>query len=301
MLEGVLSFPALLTQGLVWGILAMGVYLTFRVLHIVDLTVDGSLCTGGAVCAVLTLAGWNLWLALGAAVVAGLLAGLVTGVLHSFMGLPAVLAGLLTQQALYAIHLQSLGQGLPIPEIPLLTSLHAGSWLAVLPVLALTLGLIAALCWFFSTELGFGIRATGENLAMSRAQGIPTGLSRVLGLMLANALAALAGALLCQFQGAAEADLGRGAFVAGLAALLLGETLLHRYFRAFGLRLLGAVVGAVVCCLGLGGLLRLGLNANACKLLPAVLVALILAASHWKTRHFRRAVKRPVGRGEPHA
>lgn len=300
MLEGVLTLPALLTQGLLWGILAMGVYLTFRVLHIVDLTVDGSLCTGGAVCAALSLAGCRLWLALGAAVVAGLLAGLVTGVLHSFMGLPAVLAGLLTQQALYAIHWGQ-ASGLSLPAAGLFSGLTYDSWLVVLAVLGLTLGLIAVLCWFFSTELGFGIRATGENLAMSRAQGIPTGLSRVLGLMLANALAALAGALLCQLQGVAEASLSLEAWVAGLAALLVGETLLNRYFRAFGLRLLGTVVGAVVCCLGLGGLLRLGLNANGCRLLPAVLVALILAASHWKTRHFRRAVKQPVGRGEPHA
>ena len=224
------ALPGAAAQGLVWGIMAIGVYLTYRILDIADLTVDGTMCTGGAVCIMLMLSGCNVWIALLAATGAGILAGLVTGLLHTFMGIPAILAGILTQLSLYSVNLKILGkanQAINVDKYDLLVSLryikNVPFWQnTILIVAVLTIVLIAILYWFFGTELGCSLRATGCNPNMSRAQGINTARNKVIGLMLSNGLVALSSALLAQYQGFADVNMGRGAIVIGLAAVIIG-------------------------------------------------------------------------------
>ena len=241
------SLPGAVAQGLVWGIMAIGVYLTFRILDFADLTVDGSLCTGGAVCIVMMLAGQNVWVALLCAALAGMAAGFCTGILHTFMGIPAILSGILTQLGLYSINLKIMGkanQAINVDKYDLLVSLR---FIRNVPlfkntiflVSVMILVLIGLLYWFFGTELGCSIRATGGNDRMARAQGINTDFNRVLGLMVSNGLVALSGALLSQYQGFADINMGRGAIVIGLAAVIIGEAIFGKVFHNFGFRLLG--------------------------------------------------------------
>ena len=223
------ALPGACAQGLIWGIMAIGVYLTYRILDVADLTVDGSFGTGGAVCVMCLLSGMNVWAALLVAVLAGLATGLVTGLLHTFMGIPAILAGILTQLALYSINLKIMGkanQSINVDKYGLLISLRWVKEFAlhnpIIMVILATAVVIGVLYWFFGTELGCGIRATGSNPAMSRAQGINTNFNIVLGLAVSNALVALSGALLSQYQGFADVGMGRGAIVIGLAAVIIG-------------------------------------------------------------------------------
>ena len=202
------ALPGACAQGIIWGIMAIGVYITYRILDVADLTVDGSMGTGGAVCIMLLLSGHNVWFALFMALVAGLLTGLVTGLFHTFMGIPAILAGILTQLSLYSINLKIMGkanQSINVDKNGVLISLRWVKEFALRNPLVMvgiiTVVLIGIMYWFFGTELGCGIRATGANPNMSRAQGINTGFNTVLGLMLSNGLVALAGALLAQYQG----------------------------------------------------------------------------------------------------
>ena len=236
------SLPGAVAQGLVWGIMAIGVYLTFRILDFADLTVDGSLCTGGAVCIVMMLAGQNVWVALLCATLAGMAAGFCTGILHTFMGIPAILSGILTQLGLYSINLKIMGkanQAINVDKYDLLVSLR---FIRNVPlfkntiflVSVMILVLIGLLYWFFGTELGCSIRATGGNDRMARAQGINTDFNRVLGLMVSNGLVALSGALLSQYQGFADINMGRGAIVIGLAAVIIGEAIFGKVFHNFG-------------------------------------------------------------------
>ena len=293
------ALPGAAAQGLIWGIMAIGVYITFRILDIADLTVDGTLCTGGAVCIMMMLSGHNVWVSMLAATGAGLLAGLATGIFHTFMGIPAILAGILTQLSLYSINLKIMGkanQAINVDKFNLLVSLRRVKGVALTQntlfiVAIMIIILIAVLYWFFGTELGCSLRATGCNPSMSRAQGINTDRNKVLGLMLSNGLVALSGALLTQYQGFADINMGRGSIVIGLAAVIIGEAIFSRIFRNFAMRLLGVSLGAVVYYLVIQVVLNLGLNTNDLKLISAFVVAIFLAVPYWKGKYFRGAAK----------
>ena len=293
------SLPGAVAQGLVWGIMAIGVYLTFRILDFADLTVDGSLCTGGAVCIVMMLAGQNVWVALLCAALAGMAAGFCTGILHTFMGIPAILSGILTQLGLYSINLKIMGkanQAINVDKYDLLVSLR---FIRNVPlfkntiflVSVMILVLIGLLYWFFGTELGCSIRATGGNDRMARAQGINTDFNRVLGLMVSNGLVALSGALLSQYQGFADINMGRGAIVIGLAAVIIGEAIFGKVFHNFGFRLLGVALGSIVYYLVLQVVIWLGVDTDLLKLLSAAVVAVFLAIPTWKGSYFKSAPK----------
>ena len=303
------ALPGAVAQGLIWGIMAIGVYITFRVLDIADLTVDGSLCTGGAVCIMMMLLGCNPWLAMLAATVAGLLTGLMTGIFHTFMGIPAILAGILTQLSLYSINLKIMGkanQAINVDKYDLVISLR---WVkeAVLgnPLIMVSLlivALIAVLYWFFGTEAGCSIRATGANPNMSRAQGINVEKNKVIGLMVSNGLVAFSGALLCQYQGFADVSMGRGAIVIGLAAVIIGEAVFSRIFQNFALKLLSVVLGSIIYYVVIQIVIQMGLDANLLKLLSALVVAVFLALPYWKSKYFHTKRKTPKAKeGAPHA
>ena len=294
------ALPGAVAQGLIWGIMAIGVYLTYRILDIADLTVDGSLGTGGAVCIMLMLTGHNVWVSLAGAVIAGMLAGLVTGILHTFMGIPAILSGILTQLSLYSVNLKIMGkanQAINVDKFDLLVSLRLIRKVAFYKntIFVVAVGiilLILVLYWFFGTELGCSMRATGCNDKMARAQGINTDFCRVLGLMLSNGLVALSGALLCQYQGFADIQMGRGAIVIGLAAVIIGEAVFGKIFHNFGFRLLGVALGSIIYYLVLQVVIWMGIDTDLLKLLSAAVVAVFLAVPTWKTRYFSKVGKR---------
>ena len=286
------ALPGAAAQGLIWGLMAIGVYVTFRILDIADLTVDGSMATGGAVAAVLIMNGCNVWLALLAAFAVGLVAGLATGLFHTCMGIPAILSGILTQLGLYSINLRIMGGKANVAVNPnkytLIVSLrNVRSFALNNPIFVLLLfsaGLILVLYWFFGTELGCSLRATGANQQMARAQGIDTNRNVVLGLMLSNGLVALSGALLAQYQGFADVNSGRGAIVIGLAAVIIGEVFFGKVFINFALKLTAVSIGAIVYYLVIQVVLWMGLNANDLKLLTALVVAVFLAVPYWRGR-----------------
>ena len=291
--------PGALAQGLIWAIMAIGVYLTFRILDVADLTVDGTLGLGGAVCIMCMISGMNVWLSLLLAFGAGLLAGLVTGLFHTLMGIPAILAGILTQLALYSINLKIMGkanQSINVDKYGLLISLRWVKEFAlhnpIIMVILATAVVIGVLYWFFGTELGCGIRATGSNPAMSRAQGINTSFNVVLGLAVSNGLVALSGALLSQYQGFADVSMGRGAIVIGLAAVIIGEALFSRIFHNFALKLVSVSLGAIIYYIVIQLVLTLGFDANLLKLLSASVVAVFLAVPYWKGKYFSKPVKK---------
>ncbi len=285
------AMPGAVTQGMLWGIMAIGVYITYRILDVADLTVDGSLATGGAVCVMLMRAGWNPWISLLCAFLAGVLAGLCTGLLHTRCGIPAILAGILTQLALYSVNLRIMGgkanQPIGVDKYDLLVSQRYVRELTLnnpIPLVILVLAVLTGLLyWFFGTEYGSSLRATGANQNMARAQGINTKSGITFGLMLANGMVALAGGLLAQYQGAVDVNMGRGAIVIGLAAVIIGEVLLGKVFRNFALKLTAVVIGAVIYYMVIQLVLQLGLNTNDLKLLTALVVALFLAIPYWKT------------------
>ncbi len=304
------SMPGAVAQGLIWGIMAIGVYLTYRILDVADLTVDGSLGTGGAVCVVLVLNGVPVGLALVAATAAGMLAGLVTGLFHTACGIPAILAGILTQLALYSVNLRIMGTGtgggkanLPISVDKynlLVSARYVRDMVLHNPILILVifcLVTIAVLYWFFGTEMGCALRATGANRHMARAQGINTNVATVLGLMISNGLVALSGGLLAQYQGFSDINMGRGAIVIGLAAVIIGEVIFSRVFRNFALKLLASIIGAIIYYIVMNFVLRLGLSTDDLKLLTALVVAAFLAIPYWKGKYF---TKPAVKKGEKH-
>ncbi len=290
------ALPGAAAQGLVWGIMAIGVYITFRVLDVADLTVDGSIATGGAVTVMLIRGGMNCWLALLCAFAAGLLAGLITGLFHTKCGIPAILAGILTQLALYSINLRIMGgkanQPVGVDKYDLAVSQRYVRELSLsnpLPLLLIaTVVVVIALYWFFGTERGCSVRATGANANMARAQGINTGANIVLGLMLSNGLVALSGGLLAQFQGAADVGMGRGAIVIGLAAVIISEVTFGKIFRNFGLKMFAVSLGAVIYYFVLQIVLQLGLNTNDLKMVSALIVALFLSIPYWKGKVARK-------------
>ena len=293
------ALPGAVAQGLVWGIMAIGVYITFRILDFADLTVDGSLCTGGAVCIMMMLKGQNVWVSMVAALLAGMAAGCVTGLLHTFMGIPAILSGILTQLGLYSINLKIMGkanQAINVDKYDLLVSLRFIRNVplfknTILLVSLIIIVLIIILYWFFGTELGCSIRATGCNDKMARAQGINTDFNRVLGLMISNGLVALSGALLSQYQGFADINMGRGAIVIGLAAVIIGEAIFGKIFRNFGLRLLSVAFGSIIYYLVLQVVIWLGSDTDELKLLSVAVVAIFLAIPTWKARYFSMGSK----------
>ena len=284
--------PGAIAQGLIWGIMAIGVYITYKVLDLADLTVDGTMATGGAVCVMLMLNGTNVWVALLCAIFAGMLAGLVTGIFHTAMGIPPILSGILTQLSLYSINLAIMdfkaNQGISVTKYNLIVSQRNVRSLSlnnpIFTTIIILIIVIGALYWFFGTELGCSLRATGANEAMSRAQGINTNVAKILGLMISNGIVALSSALLSHYQGFVDVNMGRGAIVIGLAAVIISDVLFGKIFRNFALKLTAVAIGAVIYYIVIQIVLWLGLNTNLLKLLSALIVAVFLAIPYWKEK-----------------
>ena len=291
------ALPGALSQGLIWGVMAIGLYITYKVLELSDLTVDGSFCTGGAVCVMAMLAGCNVFVAMLLAIIAGMVAGAVTGFFHTKCGIPAILAGILTQLGLWSVNLaimdMSATQRLDVSKFNLLVSLRFLKEVIkgtkpfymhpILVVAVVTAVLIGILYWFFGTEKGASIRATGCNERMARAQGINTNANKMLGLMLANGMVALSGALLSQYQGFAEINMGRGAIVIGLASIIIGDVVFGKIFRNFALKLLSVSLGAIIYYIVVQFVISvLSIDTNYLKLFSAVIVAIFLAVPYWK-------------------
>ena len=309
------ALPGALSQGLIWGIMAIGLYITFRILEISDLTVDGSFCTGGAVCIMLMLSGCNVWVAMLGAMIAGMLAGLATGFFHTVCGIPAILAGILTQLGLWSVNLAAMdmkaNQALNIKNHILLISLRYMQEVEagvrpfyqhpIFVAAVVTAVLIGILYWFFGTERGASLRATGANVNMARAQGINTDMNKLIGLMISNGLVALSGALLSQYQGFAEINMGRGAIVIGLAAIIIGEATFGKLFKNFALKLLSVSLGSVIYYLVIQAVVSLmDINTNYLKLISALIVAAFLAVPNWQKKRFYHRAKTP-GKGVSHA
>lgn len=282
------AMPGAVAQGMIWGIMAIGVYITFKVLDLADLTVDGSMVTGMAVCAMLMAAGCNVWLAMLVAAVAGMLAGLLTGIFHTVMGIPAILAGILTQLILWSVNLKIMGkanQALPARTFDVLVT-QLRKYEALIILLLFCVALIALLYWLFGTRFGASVRATGCNGKMARAQGINTNMNIVFGFVLSNGIVALSGALLAQYSGKADINDGRGAIVIGLAAVIIGEAIVSKLPGNFIVHLLGVVVGGIVYYIVYQTVIFLGLDTDLLKMLSALVVAVFLAIPHIKKTYF---------------
>lgn len=292
------ALPGAAAQGIIWGLMAIGVYITFRVLDVADLTVDGSMGTGGAVLVMCATSGMNIYVSMIIAFLAGCIAGLATGIFHTVFGIPAILSGILTQLALYSINLRILGnkanQSINVMNYDLIVSLRNITQ-SIIVGLVIVFIFIAILYWFFGTELGHSIRATGNNQAMARANGINTNVNKIIGLVISNGIVALSGALLAQYQGFADVNMGRGAIVIGLAAVIIGEVIFGKLFKNFALRLVACVIGGVIYYVVITFVLRLGLNANDLKLFSALVVALFLGVPYWKNKIAAKKVKRNGG------
>ena len=295
------ALPGNIAQGLIWGIMALGVYITFRLLDFADLTVDGSFATGGAVTVMMTINGYNIWVSLFCACIAGLLAGLCTGLLHTKLGIPPILAGILTQIALYSINLNIMqrhaNQALSADKYNLVLSSRNLTHAIIVGVI-FSIVIIAVLYWYFGTEQGSAIRATGCNPAMSKAQGINISVTKVIALSLSNALVALSGGFMAQYQGFSDINMGRGAIVIGLAAVIIGEVigdaLLGKHLNFFG-KLSFVVIGGIIYYIVVGVVLWLKLPSNDLKLFTAVIVAIFLAVPYLKGQSkssFKKAAKK---------
>lgn len=297
------SLPGAVAQGLIWGVMAIGLYITYSILDVADLTVDGSICTGGAVCVMMMINGYSVTVSMLCAFAAGMLCGLATGFFHTVMGIPTILAGILTQLALYSVNLKILGkanQALNAGKYELLVSLRnvrnvpfyqntifIGAIFVVI--------IVAVLYWFFGTSLGCSLRATGSNLNMSRAQGINTKVNTVLGLMISNGFVALSGALLAQYQGYADVNMGRGAIVTGLAAVIIGSAVFGKITKNFAARLIAVALGGVIYWIVYQLIISLGFDADLLKLLSALVVAVFLAVPYLKREYFSKPKKRKEG------
>ena len=286
--------PDAAAQGLIWGILAIAVFITYKLLDFSDLTVDGSICTGGAVAALLIINGIPVAIAMIAAFCAGALAGLVTAVLHTKMGIPPILAGILTQLALYSVNLRIMGKSMlavSVDKFDLLVSVrNQGS--SCLVALLFVAAIIGVRYWFFGTELGSAVQTTGANSNMSRAQGINTNTMKLVGLVLSNGLVGLSGALYTQYLGSVTVNMGRGAIVIGLAAVIIGEVLFSKIFRNFALRLAGVVIGAIIYYVVIAMVIQMGLNTDDLKLFSASFVALALFVPYWKSNHAGKSLQK---------
>ncbi len=282
------SLPGAVCQGIIWGIMAIGVYVTYKILDMADLSVDGSFGTGGAVLVACVTGGMNIWLALLFATCAGCIAGLVTGVLHTKFGIPAILAGILTQLGLYSINLRILGgqanKTVSANNYKLILTLREIPKSII--VAAVITGILIMVCYFFfGTEIGESLRATGANQRMARANGINTDFTKVLGLIISNGIVAFAGALLAQYQGFADVNMGRGAIVIGLAAVIIGEGIFDAIFKkgaSFYIKLAFVVLGGVLYYMIMIIILWLKLDPNDLKLFTALIVAIFLAVPYLK-------------------
>lgn len=319
MLERLLNFgnamPGVVSLGLIWGIMAIGLYITYRILNLSDLTVDGSFCTGGAVCILMVTMGQPVWLAMVCAFAAGALAGAVTGILHTLCKIPAILAGILTQLGLWTVNMIIMGlqQGklistltiparnsnLMVSAMYLSKALNGSKPIIFYPPLLLgivTVIIIGVLYWFFGTERGASLRATGANENMARAQGINTNANKMIGLMLANGLVALSGALFAQYNGNAEINMGRGAIVIGLAAIIIGDVLFGKLFKNFALKLLAVSLGAIVYYIVIQAVLTLlKVDSQYLKLMSAAIVAVFLTIPNINTNHHHKIKKEVPG------
>lgn len=281
------ALPGSVAQGVLMGIMAIGVYITYKVLDFADLTVDGSLCTGGAVAVMLIMKGINPYVALLAAFISGVLAGFLTGLFHTLLGIPGILAGILSQLGLYSINMRIMGksnQAVSADKYDLVVSLRYITP-AIVVGLIFVLAVIAVLYWFLGTEIGSAVRATGCNENMARAQGINTNASKLIGLALSNGLVALSGALYAQYNGNADINMGRGAIVIGLASVIIGEVLFGKIFRNFALRLFSVVIGCVIYFAVIALVLQLGLSTTDLKLFSALIVAVFLAIPYWSGKY----------------
>ncbi|MCI7623797.1 MAG: ABC transporter permease [Clostridiales bacterium] len=300
------NLPGGIAQGLIWGLMALGVLITFRLLDVADLTVDGSFTLGAAVTVMLIIAGWPAWLAMLVAVIAGILAGLCTGLLHVKLGIPVILAGILTQFSLYSINLRIMGmaanKALSVDKYNLILS-SRNITSSILTSLVIAFVLVCVFYWYFGTEQGSALRATGSNPAMSRALGIDIGAMKILGLAISNGVVALSGGLMSQYQGFADINMGRGAIVIGLAAVIIGEVLgkaiLGKHLNFFG-TMSFVVIGGVVYYLVVVLVLWLRLNSNDLKLITAVIVALFLAVPYLREQR-KTSFKRLRAKEDSHA
>ncbi len=297
------SMPGAIAQGMVWGLMAIGLYISYKILDFADLSVDGSFTTGGAVFVISVLNGINIYIAMVFAFLSGCLAGLATGIFNTKFGIPPILAGILTQLGLYSVNLRIIGQdftlkGMDVKALeaiprglftPIISSMYTNrSLISLLIILALV---ILVLYWFFGTELGHSIRATGSNKNMARANGINIDATTIIALILSNGIVALSGATFAQYQGSAEVSMGQGAIVIGLAAIIIGEVLFGRIFKNFALRLLGAGLGGVVYYIVIQTVVNVGFNTNDMKILTALVVALFLGVPYWKSKISQKKVK----------
>ena len=300
------ALPGAVSQGMIWGIMAIGLYITYKILELSDLTVDGSFATGGAVCAMLMAGGWNVWAAMGVAFVVGMVTGWVTSFFHTKLGIPAILSGILTQLGLWSVNLAIMGmkanQAMNYRKLSMIVNQNYLSavlkgtkpfYMHPLIVVGLfTAAIIAILYWFFGTELGASIRATGANENMARAQGINTNRNKVLGLMISNGLVAISGALLAQYQGFADVSMGKGAIVVGLAAVIIGEVVFGKLFKNFALKLTAVSLGAIIYYVVIQAVLSLlDINSNYLKLISALIVALFLAVPNLRQKVFKKSGK----------
>lgn len=294
------ALPGSVSQGLIWGIMSIGVYITFKILDFADLTVDGTLATGGAVTAMMILNEYSPVVSLVVAFIAGMAAGFITGVLHTVFGIPDILAGILTQIALYSVNLNITGgkanQAISVDQFPLIVTLREISH-TILVTAIITIAVIAVLYWFFGTEMGFTIRATGCNPNMSRAQGINTSVAKVIALVFSNGLVGFAGGILAQYQGNCDVNMGRGSIVIGLASVIIGEVLGEALFGKklnFCGRLLFVAIGSIIYYIVISFVCWLGLPSIDMKLFSAIVVAVFLAVPYMRGKmknSYRKAAK----------
>ena len=292
------TLPGVVIQGLVWGVMAVGLYITFKILDVADMTVDGSICLGGAVCAVMVTSGVNIYVVMICALLAGMCAGLMTGILHTFFGIPAILAGILTQISLWSVNLLIMkgSANVSISRFKfgdkLLLQMSSDRRFINIGILVLfSVVIITLLYTFLATRTGAALRATGNNLDMSRAQGINTDLTTVLGLVISNGIVALAGSLLAQYSNAADINMGKGAIVTGLAAITIGEALCARFNTPYVVKQGCVIIGSIIYWLVYQTVIFLGLPSMYMKALAAIVVILFLGVPHIKRKYFAKKKK----------
>ena len=285
------ALPGAVAQGLIWGIMAIGVFITFRILDIADLTVDGSICTGACVCAVLLGMGVPVWVSVLVALLAGMLAGVVTGLLHTALGIPSILAGILTQLMLYSVNLCILGGKSLVAINPRAVNLWvhmSNNPMSILAMVIMVTVVIIGLWRFFYTEIGLTLKSTGDNPDMSRAQGVNVKLNKVIGLAIANGIVALAGAMLAQYKGSANINDGRGAIVIGLAAIFIGLSVSMKIKPNFVVSLIGVLGGGIIYYIVYNFVILMGLKTDYLKMLSAIIVAIFLAIPYLKREYFTK-------------
>lgn len=291
------ALPGAIAEGLIWGLVAIGVYITYKILDFADLSVDGSICTGMCVCAVLITSGMPAWLSMIFAFLAGAIAGMVTGLLHTALGIPAILSGILTQLMLYSINITILSGRALVPvsarDYSLMLNM-SNNPLAILTAVGIIAVVIVGLWLFFYTEIGLTIKSTGDNPQMSRAQGVNVKRNQVIGLALSNGIVALAGALLAQYKGSANVNEGRGAIVIGLAAIFIGLSVSLKIKPNFVVSLIGVVGGGVVYYIIYNLVILMGLKTDFLKMLSAIIVALFLAIPYIKKEYFTKRKSLPI-------